>query len=44
MEIVCYYNNGKYTDKECPNLSLNIATFHPTIQSKPPKKDGFPPK
>ena len=45
MEIVCItVIMGKYIEKERHNLSLNVATFYPTIQAKPPKNDGLPPK
>ena len=43
-KIMYYCNKGKYIEKECYNLSLNVATFHPTIQAKHQKNDGFPPK
>ena len=39
-----YYNNGKYIEKESYNLSLNVATFHPTIQAKPTNNDSSTPK
>ena len=43
-KILYYCNKWKYIEKECYNLSLNIATFHPTIQAKPLKNDILPPK
>ena len=39
-----YCNNGKYIEKDCYNLSLNVSTFHPTIQAKPPNNDSLHPK
>ena len=48
MERDLYYcNQGEYIALNREGMSqpsLNAATFHPTIQAKPPKSDGMPPK
>ena len=48
MERDLYYcNQGKYIALHKEGMSqpsLNVATFHPTIQANPPKQDNKHPK